>query len=125
MRAAAVRVLRILTSDCCGATAVELALASPALFAFVLGVTEVGRMLWLQNALDYAVAEAARCAALACSTDIPAYAAAQSGAAFGSSVFSYSAAACGNQVTATYPFDVVAPFVNLSVTLSSQACFPT
>jgi len=47
-----------------GSAAVELALVAPALFLFVFGIAETGRALWLQNALDYSVAEAARCATI-------------------------------------------------------------
>ena len=28
---------------------------------FILGIGEVGRVMWLQNALDYSVVETARC----------------------------------------------------------------
>ena len=53
-----------LRRDSRGTAAVELALVAPALFLFVFGIAETGRALWLQNALDYSVAEAARCASI-------------------------------------------------------------
>ena len=43
-----------------GHAAVELALMASPLFVFIFGIMEMGRTMWLQNALDYSVAEAAR-----------------------------------------------------------------
>src|SRR5947207_6842706 len=56
--------LRALVRDRRANTAVEFALAAPALFLFMFGIIEVGYALWMQNALDYSVAAAARCASL-------------------------------------------------------------
>jgi len=56
--------LRALVRDRRASTAVEFALAAPALFLFMFGIIEVGYALWMQNALDYSVAAAARCASL-------------------------------------------------------------
>jgi Flp pilus assembly protein TadG len=114
-----------------GSAAVELAPVAPALFMFVFGIAETGRALWLQNALDYSVAEAARCASInptACGSanDIENYAAARSGSGVNASVFSVTAPmpSCGNQVSATYPMALLIPFLTLSVTLTAQACYP-
>ena len=52
--------LRALIRDRRANTAVEFALAAPALFLFMFGIIEVGYALWMQNALDYSVAAAAR-----------------------------------------------------------------
>src|SRR5580765_9058938 len=76
-----------------GSAAVELALVAPALFMFVFGIAETGRALWLQSALDYSVAEAARCASInptACGSvnDIRSYAAARSGSGVDAVAFS-------------------------------------
>jgi len=115
-----------------GEAAVELALVAPALFMFVFGIAETGRALWLQNALDYSVAEAARCASVnptACgsATDIENYAAARSGSGLDASVFSLTtpSPSCGNQVSANYPMALMIPFLTLSVTLTAQACYPS
>jgi Flp pilus assembly protein TadG len=119
-----------------GATAVEFALTAPALFMFLLGIAWMGYALWLQNALDYSVTEAARCAANSSTCGAPSsqtsalvtsYAAGASGAGLDSSVFTYSAPAsgtCGYQVTASYPMTLTIPWVPLSLTLSSSACYP-
>src|SRR5213078_5330203 len=55
---------RAVAKDRRAAAAVELALAMPALCLFIFGIIEVGYALWVQNALDYSVATAARCASL-------------------------------------------------------------
>jgi Flp pilus assembly protein TadG len=113
-----------------GNAAVEFALIMPALFSFLIGIMFVGVALWRQNALDYSVAEAARCASDASSTcgtatQITSYAAGVSGANFDSTVFIYTAptaGSCGYLVTASYPMSV--PYLNLSMTLTSRACWP-
>lgn len=103
-----------------------MAIVALVFLTFLIGIAQFGYALWLQNALNYSVAAAARCASLNCSTDIPAYAADASGAGFASTVFSLSTAACGNQVTASYAMTLAIPFVsNSAVTLTAQACYPT
>jgi Flp pilus assembly protein TadG len=124
--------LRKLTVDRRGNTAVEFALAAPALFLFMFGIIEVGYALWMQNALDYSTAAAARCASLngsSCAvvsgnSQVTTYAANEAGAGFTSGVFSYSSgASCGCQVTGSYTIALGIPWDNaLSVNLSSSAC---
>jgi Flp pilus assembly protein TadG len=123
---------RKLTDDRRGNTAVEFALAAPALFLFMFGIIEVGYALWMQNALDYSSAAAARCASLngsACAvvsgnSQVTTYAANESGANLTSSAFTYTrGAACGCQVTGSYTIALDIPWDNaLSVNLSSSAC---
>jgi Flp pilus assembly protein TadG len=114
-----------------GSAVVELALLAPVLFMFVVGIAETGRVLWLQNALDYSVAEAARCASInptACGSaaDIATYAAARSGSGLDAAVFSLTtpSPSCGNQVSAAYPMALMIPYLTLSVTLTAEACYP-
>jgi len=120
-----------------GGTAVEFALACPVLLLALLGVIEFGRVLWTQNALHYAVEQAARCSALNSSscnstTATQNYAASVSGLSFAnpSSVFSTSQnAACGTGITGTlvsasYPFQFATSLFNYSLTLTAQACYP-
>lgn len=113
-----------------GNAAVEFALAMPPLFMFVFGIIGFGRALWLQNALDYAVAEAARCASIdpqlcGTSSQIQNFAAAQGGSGFASSVFSVSTAGCGTAVSASYPLHVSIPFIPVfALTLTARACDP-
>ena len=113
-----------------GNAVVEMAFVLPAVLMFILGIIEVGRVMWLQNALNYSVVETARCISNApntCGTAAQAqsFAADQAGAGFDSSVFTVTTASCGNQVTASYPVTLAIPYVNLSATLTSQACYPT
>ena len=114
------------------AAAVELALAMPALCLFIFGIIEVSFALWVQNALDYSVAMAARCASLngsACqavggNSQVTTYAANQSGADVASTAFTYTpGASCGCQVSASYTIALDIPWDSaLSVTLSSNSC---
>src|SRR5437868_8977594 len=84
--------LRVLAGDRRANTAVEFAMAAPAIFLFMFGIIECGYALWMQNALDYSVAAAARCASLSTSqtssacapsggnSQVTTYAASESGA---------------------------------------------
>jgi Flp pilus assembly protein TadG len=109
-----------------GTSTIEFAFAASVVFMFIFGIMYFGYALWLQNALDFSVAAAARCASLngsACSGQVTTYAADQSGANIAASVFSYNrTAACGCQVTAAYSVPLSIPWANLTVSLSSQAC---
>ena len=124
------QLIRALARNRSGHSAVEFAFIAPAMLMFILGIMEVGRVLWLQSALDYAVVGAVRCMSNSpstCSnaTQAQSYAASLSGAGFAASVFIVTTASCGNKVSATYPVVLDIPFVNLSATLTSQACYPT
>ncbi len=124
------QLVRALARSRSGSTAVQMAFVAPAMLMFILGIMEVGRVMWLQNALNYSVVEAARCISNSPSTcgsasQTQSFAASQSGAGFASSVFTVTTASCGNKVTATYPVMLDIPYVNLSTTLTSQACYPT
>lgn len=120
-----------LRHDAHGSAAVELALVAPAMFMFVFGIAEFGRALWLKNALDYSVAEAARCASVnpavcGSASDIENYAAARSGSGVDALAFSVTTPdpECGKQISANYPMPLMIPFLTLSVTLTAQACYP-
>jgi len=119
--------LRALVRDQRGGPVIEFAMAAPALFLFLFGIIELGYALWIQNALDFSVATASRCASLngsSCSGQVASYAADQSGAAIDSSVFTYTrTAACGCQVTATYSMPLNIPWTDLTVILTSDACY--
>ena len=123
--------LRRLGQDRRGTTALEFALLSPALFLLLYGTIEFGRMMWTQEALNFAVQDAARCAAVTpttcgTSTQIASYAANDIASNYvPASAFSSSSAACGYQVTASfvYPFIATGLF-SMTPTLSASACFP-
>lgn len=100
--------LRTLLADRCGAAAVETALLMPLFLLMLLGAMELGRMAWAQAGLNYAVAEAARCASVtpaACGTvqQIQSLGAQRmGGAGLVAPVFAFDAAApCGRRVSAT------------------------
>jgi Flp pilus assembly protein TadG len=124
--------IRAVGKDQKAAAAVELALAMPALCLFIFGIIEVSFALWVQNALDYSVAMAARCASLngsACqavggNSQVTTYAANQSGADVASTAFTYTrTASCGCLVSASYTIALDIPWDSaLSVTLSSNSC---
>jgi Flp pilus assembly protein TadG len=119
-----------LTWDRRGHAAIEMALSAPPLFLFLFGIIATGQAMWLQNALDASVVEAARCASVnptLCGTDgeVQNYAANQAGAGFDSSIFMVASASCGHQVSASYPLALTIPFLTLSVNLSAQACYPS
>ena len=124
-----VEMLRQAGRDRSGNAAVEMAFAAVPLCLFLFAIIGAGQTMWLQNALNASVAEAARCASVnptLCGTepDIQTYAANQAGAEFDDAIFSWSRTACGNQVTATYPLALTVPFMTVSVNLSAQACYP-
>jgi Flp pilus assembly protein TadG len=113
-----------------GVAAIEFALTVPVLLVALLGIIEFGRVLWAQNALHYAVEEAARCATIDLTTcgntsETQTYASTASGYGFPTGAFTVTVAACGNQVSASYPFQFLTSLVSYSLTLTAQACYPT
>jgi Flp pilus assembly protein TadG len=112
-----------------GSVADEFALVATPLVVLLLGTMELGRGLWIQNALNYSVEGAARCASIDtnnCGTQaqIQSYAAALAGASFTSSIFTPSTPSCGNQVSASYPMTLNIPFTSVSITLTATSCYP-
>ncbi len=114
-----------------GAALVEYVLILPAFLAIVLGLMQLGGMAWTSAALNNAVQDAARCAAVRpdiCGTaaQVQAYAAADmSGLPVPASAFTLSNAACGYdvQANATYSF-INSPFWSATQTLTAEACHP-
>jgi hypothetical protein len=121
--------LRLLARDCRGNAAFEFAFLAAPLVLFLFVIITAGQTVWLQNALNASVAEAARCATVnptLCGSEsqVQAYAANHAGAGFDGAIFALARISCGNQVSATYPLPLTMPFTTVSVTLSAQACFP-
>ncbi|HTV90002.1 MAG TPA: TadE/TadG family type IV pilus assembly protein [Stellaceae bacterium] len=131
-----------------GAAAIETAILLPLLFAFLLGIEELGRLLWIQSVLQYACEYAARYAAIpANSSDagsvIVQYAQNHVfGMTSGTINFTYSSATttpasqCGGpEVSATYTFQSVVPINQLlglaginalnGIELRAQSCLPS
>lgn len=117
--------------DIRGATALEFALCAPAFFMLVMGIVELGLLVWMQLALQQGVEAAARCASVnknACANaaQIQAYAAAQSyGLTPPSSSFTVTTPTCGNMVQASYTPAFLPSFPIPTQTLTAQACFPS
>lgn len=119
-----------------GVAAVEFAFIGPPLILLLFGTIEFGRMFGTQNALQYAVEQAARCAVVSqaatpcvgtcCTTSqIQSYAASMAyGQNLAASVFSVTTPSCGTQVSASLPYTMPAP-VKFSVTLTAQSCRPS
>lgn len=113
-----------------GASALEFALCAPAFFAMVMGIIEIGLMVWMQLALQQGVEAAARCASinhLVCTSTATtqAFASAKSiGLAPPVSTFTVSAQACGNMVQASYTPSYLPSFPIPPRRLTAQACFP-
>jgi uncharacterized membrane protein len=138
------RLLRRLVKAADGVETIEFALVSVALFLFLLGVVEFGRLYWTQSELQYAAEAAARCATVICCPGNAACGGSSGNAGYQSyaadkllgmsvpsgdlSNFQVNAAACGNQVTFTYTFNFIASglllplFPGGAITLSTTAC---
>jgi len=113
-----------------GAAAVEFAMTVPILLTVILGIFEFGRLLWAQNALHYAVEQAARCRTIDVATcdnvgDTQTYASTVSAFTFPTSAFTVTTPSCGNLVSASYSFQFVVSLFGTGPTLTAQACFPT
>lgn len=119
-----------------GAVAVEYALILPMLLLFVIGIIDVGRLLWTFTTLNRAAEAAARCGAVN-SIDCGTTAAIQNravaeawGMNISASAFAVTTPACGVQVIGTYDFVFAIPALATTsplgtVTLRATACYPT
>jgi Flp pilus assembly protein TadG len=131
------RPLRRLLKACDGVETVEFALVSIALFTFLLGVVEFGRLYWTQSELQSAAEAGARwcsthsSAANACSTStagVKDYIVSQvlgmSIASGDLSSFQWSAQDCGNQVSFTYTFHFIVSGLlpQAGIDLNTVAC---
>ncbi len=116
-----------------GASALEFALTAPVFFLFIFGIIEGGLLLWTQIGLQHGAEMAARCASIntaLCPISNPdavtTYASRQAfGLSLPASTFTYSAPACGNQVSASYTFQFPDLFHLAPLALTAQACFPS
>ena len=114
-----------------GATAVELALTMPLFLALLIGIVQIGLVLWTQFGMQYATEAAARCAAVntgTCATtdQVASYAASHAlGLSLPSSAFTSSTQSCGKQVSASYTYTVYTlVFGRPTLSLSARSCFP-
>lgn len=118
-----------------GAAAIEYGLILPILLLFIIGILDIGRLLWNLTTLNRAVEAAARCGAInliECGTT----AQVQNRAveeAWGLNVnvasFTVSTLSCGVQVVGTYDFVFAIPALAGAsplgtISLSATACYP-
>jgi Flp pilus assembly protein TadG len=116
-------------SDDRGATAVEFAMIAPLVVMLLAGIMSLSLMLLSIGSMHFAVEDAARCASAnptVCGTPtaIVSYANSRYSGALISPVFTYAAAACGNQVSATVTYTLDVGMYQQSVPLSATSCFP-
>lgn len=118
-----------------GAAAIEYALILPMLLLFVIGIIDVGRLLWTFTTLSRSVEAAARCGAINtvdCGTtaNIQSRAVAEAwGMTIAASAYTVTLPACGVQVVGTYDFVFAIPALATAtplgtITLQATACYP-
>lgn len=117
--------------DIRGSTAIEFGMTAPLFFMLIVGMMEFGILFWTQAGLQHGAEMAARCATVnttlcGSATAIQNYAAQQS---FGlnppPSIFTVSDSACGNQISASYPFIFISNYFGVpSLTITALSCFP-
>jgi Flp pilus assembly protein TadG len=125
--------IKIIARDRQGGPAVQMALILPVLVVTLFGIIEMGRLMWTESALHYAVSQAARCRSIDatnCGTDALAksYAVAKSvGVNVGISNFTVATCTGGKQVSATYTFTsglLLLPSA-FTVNVDPHSCYPT
>jgi Flp pilus assembly protein TadG len=112
-----------------GTTAVEFAIIAPVVVMLLVGTVNLSLMLLSIGSMHFAVEDAARCASArpsVCgnSSSIIAYAQTRYSGSLTPPVFTYAAAACGNQVSATITYDFNVGVFQQAVPLSATSCFP-
>jgi Flp pilus assembly protein TadG len=108
-----------------GTAAIEMAIGLSVFVVAIFGVLEMGRLMWAQNALNFAVQQGARCMLVGTcdTTSAPTTAANASGFGFDKSVFTATTPACGNQVAASYSYSFMTSLiVDAPITLTATAC---
>jgi Flp pilus assembly protein TadG len=113
--------------DCRGVVAVQFLFMLLPLLLLLFGIFDVGFAMLTANRINFAVEAAAKCGAVgAAMCASPAQTAAYGASIAGlpgldASSFLVTTAACGMNVTATYPY---AGMVVPVITLSAAACYP-
>ena len=124
---------RIIRRDCRGSAAIEMTLVLPVLVMLIFGILELGRLMFAETVLHYAVAETARCRAIDtnnCGTDAEAKTYAVNLAYFmgmTSSDFSVGTCTNGEKVSTTYTFGsylfTLLP-TEFTVNVNPVSCYP-
>ena len=115
--------------DSRGMAAVEFAMVAPFFIILTVGTFYLCMCLFLIGSLHYAVEQAARCAAIqttVCtdSSSTVTYAQNNYFGPGGTPSFTYTAAACGNSVSATMNYVWSIGFKQFTLPVSAAACFP-
>jgi Flp pilus assembly protein TadG len=109
-----------------GSVAVETAIVLLFVLMFILGTIDMGRLIWSNATLSWAVQAAARCGALmVCATTAQIQQNAVSQAwtlNVSTSNFSVATQSCGLSVSASYTFTFLTPGL-ANITLNPAACF--
>ncbi len=112
-----------------GSASVEFAIVVPVLLTLIFGIEEVGRLFWTQGTLEFAVTQAARCAAInktLCSTaaEVETFASSKAlGMAIPSSDFALTTPTCGYKVTVNYSYaSFVGKIIPYDMILSATSC---
>jgi hypothetical protein len=111
-----------------GTAAIEFGIIVPVMMLFILGVIDVGRLMFTAAALSHASAAAARCGVSGvCTTQAQVLQSATSQAwtlNTTNSNFSVSSSGCGLRVSACYSFKFYTPGLS-SITLNPKVCLPS
>jgi TadE-like protein len=115
--------------DTRGTAAVEFAFVAPVFIVLVVGTFYLCLCLFLTGSLHYAVEQAARCASVkttVCtdSSSIVSYAQNSYFGPGGTPNFTYTAASCGNSVSASMTYVLSTGFRQFTIPVSATACFP-
>jgi Flp pilus assembly protein TadG len=120
--------LKVFMRNCDGALAVEFAILLFPMLILMLGTFDTGFALLSETRITFAVEAAAKCGAVNTTlcgspTETAAYGASVAAVpGLDASGFVVTTAACGINVTASYPY---AGMVLTGVTLTAGACYPT
>ena len=112
-----------------GSASVEFAIVVPILLTLIFGIEEIGRLFWTQGTLEFAVTQAARCAAInttlcGSAAEVETFASSKAlGMAIPSSDFALTTPPCGHKVTISYGYvSFVGKIIPYQVTLSATSC---
>ena len=112
-----------------GTTAVEFAIIAPVFIMLVIGTIGLCFALFLVGSLHFAVEDGARCASVKTTicTDATSTIAYTQSRYMGPNVsptFTYTAAACGNSVSASISYSMDIGLKTFVIPISATACFP-
>jgi Flp pilus assembly protein TadG len=125
-----IRILRQFVGDDRGTNALELALATPVFVLMIIGIFAFGFVLWVENSIQSAAAQAARCAVVnttACGSTAQIQNAAV-GWALGAPISTANVtvnpnATCNGMTGKSVAITYTATFFVISTTMSAESCY--